>query len=74
MKEKMPQIDYLEHMQKLKVEDGDVIVIKIPAKITKAEFGEVRKNAEDAMVNLGVKVKVIVLDGGIEMGVIGGRR
>lgn len=65
-----PEIRYLGDMQRLRLEPGDIIVLMVPATIKLSSHAIERLN-EAAKDAFGGQHKVVVLEEGIRVGVMG---
>ncbi len=62
------EIKFLGDLQRLEVRPGDVFVLKVPEKLTQHVGEQIRETLISA---LGGKNKVIILDHGWELGIVG---
>ncbi len=62
------EIQFLGDLQRLEVRPGDIFVLKVPEKLTAQMVERIRAMLISA---LGGKNKVIVLDHGWELGIVG---
>lgn len=61
----------LEHMTVVNVRPGDVVVLRAPHRLTREEHDRVRETAEQCFPD---DMRVIVVEGGMDVGVIRGER
>ncbi len=70
-KEKEPQIDFIKEMQVLRVQPGDVIILKSPVHYSEAAIKHTRESFEKAFPDLIAQgIKVILFEEGLDIGVL----
>ena len=71
VKEESEKVDYFQSMQKLKIKDGDVIVLKCKQKLSSETAKHLSEAYQKAMEGFRIKdIKVLILEEGIDIGVI----
>lgn len=61
---------FAQHMQKLEVGDGDIIVCRYPGVLSEVAHERLKKDIEEVIKNMGTNVKVIILEDGLDMSVL----
>ncbi len=60
----------LEHMQKLELKDGDVLVLGVSGRLSENQMDKIRYSSEFAVKHLGVDVKIMITEEGLQVGVL----
>lgn len=74
---KPPQDDpihFLQPMQKLEVNDGDIVVIHHSLLLAKEYRGNLKNYVEKLFTQFGIKVHVMVLEEGMDIGILTNRK
>ncbi len=71
IKDKVPDIDFIQHMQKLELKDGDALVLKIERGLSQDKL----KHIKDMITRLFKELKItgcraLILEKGMEIGVL----
>ena len=64
------RIDFLESMQKLDVKDGDIIVLRYGAKLSKETSTNLRDAIQEIIKGFGFNVKAMILEDGMDIGIL----
>ena len=64
-------VRFLEDMQRLEVKDGDVIVLRHPMRLSADDIVRLQTFFGDILDSASYKLKVLVLDEGMGIGVLG---
>ncbi len=64
------EIEFIEHMQKLELKDGDLIVIKSSMRLSQAGHANIVNSMKIATDTLGIQVQTVILEEGMDIGVL----
>jgi 3-deoxy-D-manno-octulosonic acid (KDO) 8-phosphate synthase len=67
---KMEEIEFIESLGKLKIKDGDIIVVKLGKFLSSEQLRRIQKNVKGLLPKGLENVKVMVLDRGTDIGII----
>jgi len=66
----MEEIEFIESLGKLKIKDGDIIVVKLGKFLSSEQLRRIQKNVKGLLPKGLENVKVMVLDRGTDIGII----
>lgn len=71
IKKKEDKQQFVKHMQRLRLEKNDVLVIESSEMLTQASAQQLTRQVKDALAAAGYENKVMILDAGLKIGDIG---
>ena len=64
------KIDFIQSFGKLEFEEGDIIVLMTPNRLSKISHEDLREFIESVFKDLPFKFKIMVLEGGMDVGIM----
>jgi len=64
------EIEFIQNMQKLEFNDGDLIVLKAKHLLSHQEYKDISMMIENVVEQMGIKNKFIILDGDLDIGIL----
>ena len=63
-------IKFLQSMQKLEIKEGDIVVLRHPCKLSEQAVTNLKTQIKELIRSGGFNVKVMVLEEGMDIGVL----